>query len=43
MVRTGLVPTKIATFGIELEQPNRSALLFLLALVNLYFLAAFVI
>jgi hypothetical protein len=43
MVRTGLVPTKIATFGIELEQPNRSALLFLIALVNLYFLAAFVI
>jgi hypothetical protein len=43
MVRTGLVPTKIATFGIELEQPNRSALLFLIALVNLYFLAAFVL
>jgi hypothetical protein len=43
MVRTGLVPTKTATFGIELEQPNRSSLLFLLALVNLYFLAAFVI
>jgi hypothetical protein len=43
MVTTGLVPTKIATFGIELEQPNRSALLFLIALVNLYFLAAFII
>jgi hypothetical protein len=43
MVTTGLVPTKIATFGIELEQPNRSALLVLIALVNLYFLAAFVI
>ena len=43
MVTTGLVPTKIATFGIELEQPNRSALLFLIALVNLYFLAAFIV
>lgn len=43
MVQTGLVPTKIATFGIELEQPNRQALLFLIALVNIYFLIAFVI
>jgi hypothetical protein len=43
MVRTGLVPSKIATFGIELDQPNRNALLFLLALVTIYFLIAFVI
>jgi hypothetical protein len=43
MVQTGLVPTKIATFGIELEQPNRHALLLLIALVNIYFLIAFVI
>jgi hypothetical protein len=43
MVMTGLVPTKIATFGIELEQPNRNALLFLIAFVNLYFLVAFII
>lgn len=43
MVRTGLVPSKIATFGIELDSPNRNALLFLLALVTIYFLAAFVI
>jgi hypothetical protein len=43
MVRTGLVPSKIATFGIELNEPNRNALLFLLALVTGYFLAAFVI
>lgn len=28
MVRTGLVPSKIATFGIELDKPNRHALLF---------------
>jgi hypothetical protein len=41
MVRTGLVPSKIATFGIELDKPNRSALLFLLALVTIYFLGAF--
>jgi hypothetical protein len=43
MVRTGLVPSKIATFGIELDKPNRNALLFLLALVTIYFFAAFVI
>jgi len=43
MVRTGLVPSKIATFGIELNRPNRSSLLFLLALISIYFLAAFVI
>jgi hypothetical protein len=43
MVRTGLVPTKIATFGIELDKPNRSALLFLLALVTIYFFVAFVV
>lgn len=43
MVRTGLVPSKIATFGIELDRPNRSALLFLLALVTIYFLVAFLI
>src|SRR5688500_7921698 len=43
MVRTGLVPSKIATFGIELDKPNRSALLLLLALIILYFLAAFII
>jgi hypothetical protein len=43
MVRTGLVPSKIATFGIELDPPNRSALLFLLALVTVYFLAAFIV
>jgi hypothetical protein len=43
MVRTGLVPSKIATFGIELDKPNRSALLFLLALVTIYFLGAFIL
>jgi hypothetical protein len=43
MVRTGLVPSKIATFGIELDKPNRSALLFLLALVTIYFLVAFIL
>ena len=43
MVKTGLVPTKIATFGIELDKPNRSALLFLLALITIYFFVAFLI
>jgi len=43
VVNTGLVPTKVATFGIELDKPNRSALLTLLALVTAYFFVAFVI
>ena len=43
MVNTGLVPTKVATFVIELDKPNRSALLTLLALVTAYFFVAFVI
>ncbi len=43
IAQTGLVPSKIAAFGIELDKPNRSALLLLLALVTVYFLAAFVI
>jgi hypothetical protein len=42
-VSTGLVPSKIATFGIELDKPDRSGLLFLLALVTVYFLVSFVI
>jgi hypothetical protein len=43
MVKTGLVPRKIATFGIDLDPPNRSALLFLLALITIYFFVAFLI
>ena len=43
IVQTGLVPSKIATFGIELDKPDRSALLFLLALVTAYFLVAFIV
>ena len=43
IVYTGLVPSKIATFGIELNEPDRSALLFLLALITIYFLASFAI
>jgi uncharacterized membrane protein YeaQ/YmgE (transglycosylase-associated protein family) len=43
IVKTGLIPSKIATFGIELNKPNRSALLFLLALVTIYFLVSFII
>jgi uncharacterized membrane protein YeaQ/YmgE (transglycosylase-associated protein family) len=43
ILRTGLVPSKIATFGIVLDKPDRNALLFLLALVTVYFLGAFII
>jgi uncharacterized membrane protein YeaQ/YmgE (transglycosylase-associated protein family) len=43
IVTTGLVPSKIATFGIELNKPDRSGLLFLLALVTIYFLVSFII
>lgn len=43
IVKTGLVPSKIATFGIELDQPDRQALLVLLAIVTGYFLIGFVV
>ena len=43
IVKTGLVPSKIATFGIELDQPDRQALLVLLAIVTCYFLIGFVV
>ena len=40
---TGLVPTKISALGIEFPKTNQNALLYVLALIILYFLAAFVI
>jgi hypothetical protein len=43
MVRTGLMPAKITNLGIELDKPNRSALLLLLARLTIYFLIAFII
>jgi hypothetical protein len=43
LVKTGLVPTKIAALGVEFDKANQQALLFLLAVVAVYFLLAFVI
>ena len=43
LVKTGLVPTKISALGVEFEKANQQALLGIVALVALYFLAAFVI
>jgi hypothetical protein len=43
MERTGLIPTKITTFGIEFSEADRTLLLRLFALVVAYFLVAFVV
>ena len=43
LVKTGLVPTKIEALGVEFDKSNQQALLSILAVVTLYFLAAFVI
>lgn len=43
IVTTGLVPSRIAALGIVLDQPDRAALLILLAVVTAYFLVAFVV
>ena len=43
IVYTGLVPQQITTLGITFGEADRRSLLFILALVILYFLAAFVV
>jgi hypothetical protein len=43
ILKTGLVPSKITALGIELEKGHQEAILSLLGLVVLYFLAAFVV
>src|SRR5215208_1199266 len=43
ILKTGLVPTRITALGIELAEGNQEAILSLLGLVVLYFLAAFVV
>lgn len=43
IVKTGLVPSQITTLGIVFEKANQNTLLFVLGLVALYFLAAFII
>lgn len=42
LVRTGLVPTKIEALGVEFDKANQQALLGIIAVVTLYFFAAFV-
>jgi hypothetical protein len=43
ILRTGLVPERISTFGIEFSKADQTAVLRVLAIVVLYFLVAFVI
>ncbi len=43
LVKTGLVPTKIEALGVEFDKANQQALLFLLAIVAVYFFSAFLI
>jgi hypothetical protein len=43
LVRTGLVPSKISALGIEFSQTDQKSLLFVLALVTSYFVAAFLL
>ena len=43
IVRTGLVPTKIAALGIEFDQADRKSLLLAIAAVIAYFLIGFII
>ena len=40
---TGLVPTKVSALGIEFGKTNQNALLYVLALIILYFLVAFIL
>jgi hypothetical protein len=43
IVKTGLVPTQITALGIEFDATNQKTFLFLLGLVVLYFLIAFLV
>ncbi|HLA13636.1 MAG TPA: hypothetical protein VJZ25_01310 [Gemmatimonadaceae bacterium] len=43
IVKTGLVPTKIAALGIEFSSADRASLFKVLAAVVLYFLVAFIL
>lgn len=43
MVKTGLIPTKIAAVGVEFSQTDRAILLKVLAAVILYFFIAFLL
>jgi amino acid permease len=42
-VRTGLVPSKISALGLEFSQTDQKSLLSILALITLYFVAAFIL
>lgn len=43
IVKAGIVPTKLTTFGVEFEKVNQQWLLLVLGFVILYFLIAFII
>jgi len=40
---TGLIPTKISALGLEFSATDRSALMYLLAVVTIYFLVTFLV
>lgn len=41
MVKTGLTPSKISAFGIEFNPIDQASILFTVAVLNFYFLIAF--
>ena len=43
IVKAGLVPQKISALGIEFDQANQEAILYILAAITTYFLVAFLI
>jgi len=43
IVKMGLIPTRITALGIEFDAANQETFLFILGLVVLYFLAAFLV
>lgn len=43
MVKTGLVPQKISALGVEFSSVNRNTLLYLVALIVVYFFSTFII
>jgi len=43
MVKTGLIPEKVATFGVQFSKTDQSSLLVIVAFIVAYFLISFVI
>jgi hypothetical protein len=43
LIKIGLMPTKITALGVEFTETNQQALLWIVSMINVYFLFAFVI